>query len=211
MGTEQTNGIDSDLTVLNERFIKNSLPSIIGYNSKGLPFIEGRFHVDLYKVFRNKIIRTSVFDNRYRSLGLNDVATALLAKGKLEDVNGQNAHSKSIELQKEYVLRDAELVMNLSNINNGQVLRLMDAISQLTGLSLEQVCHSTISAWWSNVFAIWVLHQQKYSQLHGNAFRGHDYVGGKVIEPKKGVYHNLMIVDAVSLVSFDGNIAQHFL
>jgi DNA polymerase I len=29
--------------------------------------------------------------------------------------------------------------------------------------------------------------------------RGHDYIGGKVIESKKGVYHNLMIVDAVSL------------
>lgn len=197
MGTEQTNGVDSDLTVLNERCIKNSLPSIIGYNGKGLPFIEGRFHVDLYKVFRNKIIRASVFDNRYRSLGLNDVATALLAKGKLKDVNGQNAHSESIELQKEYVMRDAELVMNLSNINNGQVLRLMEAISQLTGLGLEQVCHSTISAWWSNVFAIMGFAPTKIFST--SDLRGHDYVGGKVIESKKGVYHNFMIVDAVSL------------
>jgi hypothetical protein len=147
IGTEQTNGIDSDLTVLNERFIKNSLPSIIGYNSKGLPFVEGHSHVDFYRVFRNKIIRTSLFNNKFRSLGLNDVATALLDKGKLEGVNGQNVHTKSIEEQKEYVLRDAELVMNLSNVKNGQVLQLMNAITQFTGLSLEQVCHSTISAW----------------------------------------------------------------
>jgi DNA polymerase elongation subunit (family B) len=203
MGTQQTNGIDSDLTVLNERFIKNSLPSIIGYNSKGLPFIEGHSHVDLYRVFRNKIIRTSVFDNKYRSLGLNEVATALIAKGKLVDMNGQNAHTKSIELQKDYVLRDAELVMNLSNINNGQVLRLMDAIAQLTGFSLEQVCHSTISAWWSNVFAdmgFTPTRRFSPSDKEGSTpLRGHDYIGGKVIEPKKGVYRNLMIVDAVSL------------
>jgi hypothetical protein len=203
MGTEQTNGMDSDLTVLNERFIKNSLPSIIGYNSKGLPFIEGHFHIDLYRVFRNKIIRTSVFENKYTSLGLNDVATALLAKAKLDDVNGQNVHSKSIELQKEYVLRDAELVMNLSNINNGQVLQLMGAIAQLTRLGLEQVCHSTISAWWSNVFADMGFAPTKRlfpSNKDGNTtFQRRDYAGGKVIEPKKGVYHNLMIVDAVSL------------
>ena len=203
IGTEHTNGVDSDLTVLNERFIKNSLSSIFGYDSKGLPFTEGHFHIDLYRVFRNKMIRTSVFDNKYRSLGLNDVATALLDKGKLEDVNGQNAHSKSIGLQKEYVLRDAELVMNLSNINSGQVLRLMDAISQLTGFSLEQVCHSTISAWWSNVFADMGFAPTSRllpADKEGNAtHRGHDYIGGKVIEPKKGVYNNLMIVDAVSL------------
>ena len=75
---------------------------------------------------------------------LNDVATALIAKGKLEGVNGQNAPTKSIELQREYVLRDAKLVMDLSNINNGQVLQLMDAIAQLTG---------TISAWWSKSYS----------------------------------------------------------
>jgi DNA polymerase elongation subunit (family B) len=197
MGTEETVGVDSDLTVLNERCIKNSLSSIIGYNSKGLPFIEGHFHIDLYRVFRNKIIRTSVFENKYRFLGLNDVATALLAKGKLKGVNGQNVHSQSIELQKEYALRVAGLLMNLSNINNGQVLWLMDAISQLTGLSLEQVCHSTISAWWSNVFANMGFAPTK--RLSTSDLRGHDYVGGKVIESKKGVNHNLIIVDAVSL------------
>lgn len=187
MGTEQTNGTDSDLTVLNERFIKNSLPSIIGYNRKGLPFIEGHSHVDLYRVFRNKIIRTSVFNNRYRSLGLNDVSMALLAKGKLEDVNGQNVHTKFIEVQKEYVLRDAELVMNLSNINNGQILHLMQAIAQLTGLGLEQVCHSTISVWWSNVFAdMGFAPTRRFSpsdEEKNAPLRGHDYIGGKVIEP----------------------------
>ncbi|HZD35617.1 MAG TPA: DNA polymerase domain-containing protein, partial [Nitrososphaeraceae archaeon] len=203
IGTEQTNGTDSDLTVLNERFIKNSLPSIIGYSSQGLPFIEGHSHVDLYRVFRNKIIRTSVFNNRYRSLRLNDVATALLTKGKLEGVNGQNVHTKSIEVQKEYVLRDAELVMNLSSVNNGQILHLMQAIAQLTGLGLEQVCHSTISAWWSQVFAdMGFAPTRRFSPSDKEGrtiLRGNDYIGGKVIEPKKGVYHNLMIVDAVSL------------
>jgi hypothetical protein len=49
LGAEQTNGIDSDLTILNERLIKNGLPSIVGYNSKGFPFIESHSHVDPYR------------------------------------------------------------------------------------------------------------------------------------------------------------------
>lgn len=73
-GTGHADGVDSDLTVLNERFIKNGQTSIIGYDNKGFPFVEGSRHIDLYKVFRNPIIRTSVFNNRYRSLKLNDVA-----------------------------------------------------------------------------------------------------------------------------------------
>jgi DNA polymerase elongation subunit (family B) len=135
-----------------ERFIKNRLPSIVGYDSKGFPFIEYGSHIDLYRVFRNTIIRTSVFNNGYRSLRLNDVATKLIGKGKFEGIVGQNVSTSSMELQREYVLRDAELVMDLSKSNNCQVLQLMQAIAQLTGLSLEQVCHSTISTWWSKVF-----------------------------------------------------------
>lgn len=49
---------------------------------------------------------------------------------------------------------------------------------------------------------IWVLHRQdyNYSDKEGSPpLRGHDYTGGNVIEPHKGVYRNLMIVDAVNL------------
>ena len=132
LGTEQTNGVDSDLTILNERFIKNGLHSIVGYNSKGFPFMESHSHIDLYRVFRNTIIRTSVFNNRYRSLRLNDLATELIGKEKFEGITGQNVSTGSIELQREYVPRDAELVMELSKSNNCQVLLLPASIAKLT-------------------------------------------------------------------------------
>lgn len=79
----------------------------------------------------------------------------------------------------------------------------MNAVAQLTGLTLEQVCHSTISTWWSKVFAdMGFAPTSRLSDINndGNAVSlERNPVGGSVIEPKKGVYHNLMIVDAVSL------------
>ena len=98
------------------------------------------------------MIKTSIFKNKYKSLKLDDVSHALIGKGKIAGISGENAYTKSIEEQKQYVLRDSELVMDLSKFGNNEILDLMLAISELTGLSLEEVCHSSISRWWSKVF-----------------------------------------------------------
>ena len=73
------------------------------YEPKDLPFIEGQTRIDLYKVFRNEMLKTSIFKNKYRSLKLNDVSIALLGKGKLSDIDGENARSKSVNEQKQYL------------------------------------------------------------------------------------------------------------
>ena len=193
-----TTGIDSDLAILNERCIKSGFQSIVGFNDKALPFIEGQTHIDLYKVFRNEMVKTSIFHNKYRSLKLDEVSKSLLGKGKIANTTGENVYTKSIEEQKEYVQRDSELVMGLSKINNGDILSLMNVIGQLTGLSLEEVCHSTISTWWSKVFEEMGFAPPPSSNYHRINTK-HNYEGGMVIEPKKGIYHNLKVVDVVSL------------
>jgi DNA polymerase elongation subunit (family B) len=192
-----TTGIDSDLAILNERCVKSGFQSIVGFTNKALPFIEGQTHIDLYKVFRNEMVKTSIFNNKYRSLKLDEVSKSLLGKGKIANTTGENVYTKSIEEQKEYVLRDAQLLMGLSKINSRDVLSLMNVIGQLTGLSLDEVCHSTISTWWSKVFE-----EMGFAPPSNNYHcinTKHDYEGGMVIEPKKGFYHNLKVVDVVSL------------
>jgi len=42
--------------------------------------------------------------------------------------------------------------MDLSKANNEQIMSLMEAISELIRLSVEQVCHSNLSTWWTKVF-----------------------------------------------------------
>lgn len=91
--------------------MKNGIPSLIGYDNNGIPFIDGRTHIDLYKVFRNEMIKTSIFKNKYKSLRLDDVSNTILGKGKIAGVSGENVHTKPVAEQKQYVLRDAELVM----------------------------------------------------------------------------------------------------
>ncbi len=129
---------------------------------------------------------------------LDEVSTAILGRGKIANATGENIYTKSIEEQKRYVLRDAELVMDLSKVDNNEILDLMLVIAELTGLSLEEVCHTSISRWWSKVFEGmgFLLSTSNSSE---NIQQKYEYEGGKVIEPKKGVYHDLRVVDVVSL------------
>jgi DNA polymerase elongation subunit (family B) len=89
--------------------------------------------------------------------------------------------------------------LDLSKANNGQILSPMQAISELTGLSLEHVCHSNLSTWWTKVFDDMGCIRRIQSGSNEDTCQGADYQGGLVIEPKRGLYRNLKVVDVVSL------------
>jgi DNA polymerase elongation subunit (family B) len=196
------NDFSSDLAVLNERCLKNHIPSPVKFSWNGKPCIENRIHIDLCEVFRKELVKGTIFKNKYRTLKLQDVSQGVLGKGKYGSgaISGANVHALTIEQQKEYVLQDTQLVMDLSKTNNGQIMSLMQAISELTGLSLEQVCHSNLSTWWTKVFddTGCILPMLKGHQEEGTS-QSFDYQGGLVIEPKRGLYRNLKVVDVVSL------------
>jgi DNA polymerase I len=196
------NDFSSDLAVLNERCIKNGIPSPVKFSWNGRPYIDNRTHIDLYEVFRRELVRGSIFKNKYRTLKLEDICQALLGRGKYGSgaVSGANVHTLSIDEQKQYVLQDAQLVMELSKVNKGQIMSLMQAISELTRLSLEHVCHSSLSTWWTKIF------DDMGSSIPPTLSRAQegtnellDYQGGLVIEPRRGLYRNIKVVDVVSL------------
>jgi DNA polymerase I len=191
----------SDLVVLNERCIKNGLLSPVKFAQSGKPFIDNRIHIDLCEVFRKELVRGTIFKNKYRTLKLEDVSKGLLGRGKhgAGAISGANAHTLTIDQQKQYVLQDAQLVMDLSNVNNGQVMGLMQAISELTTLTLEQVCHGSLSTWWTRVFDDMGCIPLLSSARQENTSQPSNYQGGLVIEPKRGLYRNLKVVDVVSL------------
>jgi len=151
------NGLNSDLAVLNERCIRNGIPSPVKFSWSGKPCIDNRIHIDLCDVFRKELVRGTIFKNKFRTLKLEDVSQALLGRGKYGSgaIFGVNAHSLTIEQQKQYVLQDAQLVMDLSKVNDGQIMSLMQAISELTGLSLEHVCHSNLPLGGLRSLMIW--------------------------------------------------------
>jgi DNA polymerase elongation subunit (family B) len=195
------NEVNSDLAVLNERCIKNGVPSPVKFSWNGRPTIENKTHIDLCEVFKKEMVRGTIFKNKYRTLKLEDVSQALLGKGKhgFGAISGANVDTLTVEEQKEYVLQDAQLVMELSKVNNGQIMSLMQAISELTRLSLEQVCHTSLSTWWTKVFDDMGCVPPLSRVGEENTSQSSDYQGGLVIDPKRGLYRNLKVVDVVSL------------
>jgi DNA polymerase, archaea type len=205
---EYIDGVDSDLAVLHNRCITNGVDSIVDFNNAGIPYIRGQKHIDLHSVFGKPMVQTTIFKNAYRTLKLDEVSKAVLgdleAGGKYKGLTGKDIQTISIEDQKRYVLRDAELVMQLSRHNNGEVLNAMKTISELTGLDFEKVCKTGISAWWAAIFDNMV--SSRECEAPALSFNRKEqeltelaYTGGSVLQPKRGLYHNLIVVDVASL------------
>jgi DNA polymerase elongation subunit (family B) len=207
---EYIDGVDSDLAVLHNRCLANGVDSIVDFNSAGIPYIRGQKHIDLYNVFGKPLVQTTIFKNTYRTLKLEEVSKAVLAdrsieaeeRGKYKGLTGKVIQSLPVEEQKKYVLRDAELVMQLSKHNNGEVLDSMKSISEITGLDFERVCRTGISTWWAAIFDNMVMNgecQTRSASFDTTEEYKQEYIGGIVLQPRKGLYHNLIVVDVTSL------------
>ena len=134
------------------------MDSIIDFNSAGIPYIRSQTHIDLHNVFGKPMVQTTIFKNAYRTLRLGEVSKVVLSEhenleaGKYKGLTGKGIQTLPVEEQKMYVLRDAELVMQLSKHNNSEVLDAMKSVSELTGLDFGRVCRTGISTWWTTIF-----------------------------------------------------------
>jgi DNA polymerase elongation subunit (family B) len=214
---KQIEGIDSDLSVLHARCQANGIQSPVGFDKAGISYIKGgHTHIDLYNVFSKSMIQNTIFKNSYRTLKLDEVSRAVLGNekgGKYEGLDGTTFSSVSTEKQKQYVLKDAQLVMDLATHNNSQILDCMNAISKITGLDLERVCRTSLSSWWTSLFDNMVAKGECIKPLHilNNKKNRHlqqqqnkeqkeeEYVGATVLEPQKGFYQKVDVVDVISL------------
>ena len=208
---EYLDGVDSDLVVLHNRCVANNVDSIIDFNSAGIPYIRSQTHIDLHNVFGKPMVQTTIFKNAYRTLRLGEVSKVVLSEhenleaGKYKGLTGKGIQTLPVEEQKMYVLRDAELVMQLSKHNNSEVLDAMKSVSELTGLDFGRVCRTGISTWWTTIFDDMMSSGGEYktSVLFTKKWKQDSteltYTGGVVLQPKKGLYPNLIVVDVASL------------
>ena len=204
---EYLDGVDSDLIILHNRCLANGVLSIVDFNNAGIPYIRGQKHIDLHSVFGKPMVQTTIFKNSYRILKLDEVSKAVLSdnidSGKYKGLKGTDFERLSVEEQKKYVLKDAELVMQLLKYNNGNVLDAMRTISELTGLDFEMVCRTGLSTWWAAIFDSMISRGEYEAFSSSNREKQEStyvsYIGGSVLQPKKGFYHNLIVVDVASL------------
>ena len=123
-GDEKYSGKDSDLKIIDNICKYYNIPSIVGFDRRGVPYIRGYgyelcnispfysgknkfnyyYHIDLYNVYDKKMIR-GIYHGKYRNQKLSTVSKALLGKGKFEDLDGKCIQRMPKEKQLEYVSR----------------------------------------------------------------------------------------------------------
>jgi DNA polymerase, archaea type len=156
-------GRDSDLIQLHRRLERYSLQSPIRLSHiTGIPYIVGESnchtHLDAYRIFSNQVIRISVYNGAYNSNDLDTISRAILGRntvfedgygglvtsaGKYNGLSGSIFESLTSEhAKKGYVLRDAMLLMNCIAHNNYEILKVLNSLANLTGLSFRDVCNS---------------------------------------------------------------------
>lgn len=212
-------GRDSDLKVIDDACRYYNIPSIIAFDKRGIPYVKGYsyslciqdphyasrnkfdwyYHIDLYQVYKKPMVKTAIYHNKYRDLSLNSVSRALLGESKLENLDGLQIQGLAKEKQLEYVTHDAALVMKLSMYNDFEILDLMNAISAITQLPFDRVCHTGISTWWSKIIADKIANGECKFPTYKIGKR--QYKGGRVIEPITGYYKDrvVYVLDVKSL------------
>jgi hypothetical protein len=153
--TGNLEGIYGDLVVLDTNFRLNDIESIIRYDKfTGIPYIKcsnsvSPIDIDLLQVFAKPLVKYVIFKNRYKSLHLHGVSTALLGYGKL--CSGKDVMNLSVAERKAYCLQDAHIVADLVRVDNGDIMKIMQVISKHIGLTLYEVCHKGMTAIWNKI------------------------------------------------------------
>jgi DNA polymerase I len=199
-------GKDSDLKVIDQVCRYYNIPSIIGFDKRCVPYVRGYdyrlcnidpyyanqnkfdwyYHIDLYQVYKKPMVKTIIYQNKYKDLNLDSVAKVILNEGKFENLDGRQIQNLSTQKQIEYVAQDSKLVMDLSKHNNYEILDLMNAISIITNVPFDRVCHTGISTWWNNIISDSLNNGE--CRPPNAKIEKRKYAGGEVIAPIVGDY-----------------------
>ncbi len=204
------NGDGFDLRYLRKRaenlaFSPDEIPITIG---RRFAFLRNGLHIDLYRFFLNRSIQIYAFGNRYRENNLNDVASTIIGKTKLDfgDIS-----TLSFEELARYCLRDAEITYELTSFNDDLVMKLMVILSRISRMTMEDVTRQGVSRW---ILALMEHEHRQRDWIIPNAddiirskggtsteaiIKGKKYLGAIVRAPKPGIHFDITVLDFASL------------
>ena len=204
------NGDDFDLRYLRNRakrlgFPREAIPISIGRRFASLRY---GLHIDLYRFFQNKSIQVYAFGDRYRENTLDEVASTILGKGKIEVTEISKLTERELA---RYCLRDAELTYELTAFNDDLVMRLMVLLSRISKMTLEDVTRQGVSRWILTLLEYehrrrgWLIpNVEDIIEVKGVTatkaiIKGKKYLGAIVTAPKPGVHFDVTVLDFASL------------
>ncbi|ABN69972.1 replicative DNA polymerase I [Staphylothermus marinus F1] len=205
------NGDNFDLPYIFHRALRIGIPKeyLPIHFGEDIVRLETSIHIDLYKFFKNRAIKSYAFGGKYQEENLDAIATALLGISKI-GVEG-NIGELSLANLVAYNYRDAEITLMLTLFNNELVWRLMILLARIAKVSIEDICRKSISKWIQNLF-YWIHRKLNYLipepediRKYGKpsttqaTIEGKKYAGALVIEPPKGVFFKVTVLDVASL------------
>jgi DNA polymerase, archaea type len=190
----------------------NDAASVISY-----PYLKDKKIIDMHKVFHHGFIKNSVYPLKYRDLQLDTVASGMLGYGKYVSestgikITGENVTKFTLNEQKKYVLRDAELVIRLIERNNYEIFNILRCIAEISGLDFKLVCHAGVGKAWESIIHKMIQVGQCSRPLTTDRLKKRKYSGGIVLQPEpksyttpievfdvKGLYPTVMTLHNIS-------------
>ncbi|UCH56961.1 MAG: DNA-directed DNA polymerase I [Candidatus Bathyarchaeota archaeon] len=204
------NGDNFDLRYLKNRakklaFADDENPITLG---RRFAYLRNGLHIDLYRFFLNKAIQVYAFGNRYRENNLDDVASSIIGKKKIEV--GVISELAFEELAG-YCLNDAQITYELTSYNDGLAMKLMVILSRVSKMTMEDLTRMGVSRWilalmeWEHRRRGWLIpNTEDILQAKGGAateavIKGKKYHGAIVRDPKPGVHFGVTVLDFASL------------
>jgi len=163
--------------------------------------LKNSIHLDLYQFFRNKSVRIYVFKAKYKEFSLDAIAQALLEKNKIE-------HEELISDMKFYDLVyyniiDSDITLELTTFDDNLTMKIMILFMRISKLPIMDLNRKWISAWirqllqWEHRKRNYLI--PNYKDLQRFGLSGKELRGATVIEPKEGVYFDVVVMDFSSL------------
>jgi len=205
------NGDDFDLRYIYHRAKR------LGFQRDEIPIEPGQrvyllrngIHIDLYKFFFNKSIQVYAFSQKYRNVTLNEVATAILGKPKLE-ISKPISELTYSELAA-YCLNDAEITYGLTAYDNDLVMKLLLVLTRISKMPMEDVSRQGVSRWIKSFMQyehrrlnMLIPNREDIIAVKGETattaiIKGKKYKGAIVVQPVPGVHFNVAVMDFQSL------------
>jgi len=207
--------IDFDLNYLRKKFEERNIPFNFGRTNENIKLkiednffrnssanIPGRQILDGLNLIKDPFIKEapSIKSKEFESYSLENVSQEMLGEGKI--IKGKERHKELEELYKtdknklvEYNIQDCKLAYKL--LIQTKILDLAIERSILTGLPLNRLTGSIIA--FDSLYIREARNRGIVSPTLHYKQKEERIKGGYVMEPKPGIYHDVLVLDFKSL------------
>lgn len=206
------NGNQFDLPYIINRAKKLGIKSnLLSYDFKmKVARFESGLHIDLYDWFSNPAIRLYAYSGAYKDLKLDTVTNTILNKQKY-DYEGTIWDLTGKELIY-YNWMDTQLTLELLTNDNRSTFKIMMLLGRITHVPLDELVNRQVSTWLQYFFQF--EHRRRNFLIPNKntirEFKGmtatsqaiskdKKFQGAIVIEPQKGLYFDVTVLDFASL------------